>query len=126
MLGEDKTTEELLFECNKLGRYLNVHPFCYNDELLIEKYRKPDPISNSHIEWIPETKKLRVVIKYYTDQYPYYERDIKEVSEEHFDNSLKALYHSLKSEAIQKARNEIPEDILNHIASEKVESLLEQ
>lgn len=126
MKEDIKSESEILLECNKLAKYLNVHPFCYYDDTLVELYRKPDPISSSHIEWVPGTKKLMVNIKYFTDKYPYSEWEINEVSEAYFPNALRMLFTRLKTDAIQKAKSEIPDLILEHLAEEKVETILEE
>ncbi|MDP4174491.1 MAG: hypothetical protein Q8933_11010 [Bacteroidota bacterium] len=124
MQGENKSVKEMLIECNKLCKYLGAHPFCYFDDNLVELYKKADPISSSHIEWMPDSEKMTVNIKYFTDQYPYSQWEISEVSSKHLENALKTLYTQLKNEAVLKAKSEIPDSILEHLAEERVEKIL--
>ncbi|MGE5681741.1 MAG: hypothetical protein ACM34K_12760 [Bacillota bacterium] len=126
MHEENKSASELFIECNRMAKYLKAHPFCYYDDRLVEIYRKPDPISSSHIEWMPETEKLTVNIKYFTDKYPYSEWEINEVSSKYFAEALKILFMRLKAESVQKAKSEIPDSVLEHLAEEKVEKILEE
>ncbi|MCU7494610.1 MAG: hypothetical protein HF314_01700 [Ignavibacteria bacterium] len=121
-----KTTEELLLECNKLAAYLGVHPYCYQDERLIQINRKPDPISTSHVEWTPGTRKINTNIKYYTELFPYYEWESREVPELYFDEAIKVLFQRIKADAVVKAKNEIPDSVLNQIAADRVEHILEE
>lgn len=126
MSDENKTNEELLAECNRLANYLNVHPFCYQDESLTKLNRRPDPINSSHVEWTPGTTRISTHIKYFTEKYPFYEWEMKEVPHEFFEAALRTLYTSIKSEAILKAKSELPEKELNRLATEVVENMLEK
>ncbi|HEX2869218.1 MAG TPA: hypothetical protein VHO03_19400 [Ignavibacteriales bacterium] len=126
MSEELKTTEELLLECNKLAHYLGAHPFCYQDEKLVAANRRPDPISTSHVEWTPGTRKIMTNIKYYTELFPYYEWEAKEVSDVYMDEAIRVLFQRIKADAVVKAKSEIPESVLNQIAADKVEHILEE
>lgn len=126
MSEELKTTEELLLECNKLAAYLGAHPFCYQDEKLVAINRRSDPISTSHVEWTPGTRKIVTNIKYYTELFPYYEWEAKEVSELYFEDAIRVLFQRIKADAVVKAKSEIPESVLNQIAADKVEHILEE
>ncbi|MGE5430715.1 MAG: hypothetical protein ACM3QX_06560 [Syntrophomonadaceae bacterium] len=126
MSEELKTTEELLLECNKLAEYLGVHPFCYQDEKLVAINRRTDPISTSHVEWTPGTRKIVTNIKYFTELFPYYEWESKEVPDLYFDEAIHMLFQRIKADAVIKAKSEIPDSVLNQIAGNKVEHLLEE
>ncbi|MCU7491762.1 MAG: hypothetical protein HF300_05665 [Ignavibacteria bacterium] len=126
MSEEFKSTEELLLECNRLAEYLGVHPYCYQDEKLVQINRRPDPISTSHIEWTPGTRRIVTNIKYFTELFPYYEWEAKEVSEMYFEEALRVMFQRIKADAVIKAKSEIPDSVLNQIAADKVEHILEQ
>lgn len=120
-----KSSEELLLECNKLAEYLNVHPYCYQDEKLIAINRRGDPISSSHIEWTPGTRRITTNIKYFTENFPYYEWEARELPEPYFEEALRTLFQRIKADAVIKAKGEIPDSVLNQLAAEKVEHILE-